>query len=285
MPITSMTDEKENDNFIRALVVGPNGSGKTLLAASFPGPTLIVDVDKRNKPIRDWYHYRLQDFDVLNINPYNLFTEWQPMLNSLMDNCKYNTIVIDGLTSMSNLLVVCQMINKGLFIDWSKASDKEIKAGPGKVNKGGIAVPSWDEFNGEVMLFSGMLEALKAVKANFFLTAHPLNRTIIKADGASKYESLVTFGPKLESMVPGYFDEIWYTKIIQDWDQKQGKEVTKRVLYTRPSNEFPMAKTAIRKLPPMIDFTNNGAHEGMNFYDKVKEFLYTPSPVTETTTV
>lgn len=269
-----MVDAKESDNYIRALLVGPNGSGKTILAASFPGPVLIVDVDKRNKPIRDWYHYRLKDYDVISINPYNLFTEWQPLLNQMLkEGSKYKTVILDGLTSMSNLLVVIQMMNKGLFTDWSDVDKGKAKEEAGKITKGGIAVPSWDEFNGEVMLFSSMLECMKALKANFFLTAHPLNRTAIKPAGAEKYESLVTFGPKLESMVPGYFDEVWYIKAAMDWDKASGKEFAKRLCYTRPSNDFPMAKTAIRKLPPVIDFTNNGALEGMNFYDKVKEYL------------
>ena len=268
-----MSEAKEKDNYIRALLVGPNGSGKTILAASFPGPTLIVDVDKRNKPIRDWYEYRLADYDVLNINPYNLFTEWQPALNKMLkDGSKYNTVILDGLTSMSNLLVVIQMMNKGLFTDWSEVDEKKAREEAGKITKGGIAVPSWDEFNGEVMLFSSMLECLKALKCNFFLTAHPLKRVSIKSgDKTERYESLVTFGPKLESMVPGYFDEVWYISAESDYSDK--KFFTRRLCYTRPSPEFPLAKTAIRKLPPVIDFTNNGAHEGMNFYDKVKEYI------------
>jgi len=117
------------------------------------------------------------------------------------------------------------------------------------------------------MIISTLLETLKSLKCNLFLTAHPVQRTAIagKNKPAVKYSSITTFGPKIESIIPTYFDEVWYFD-YQVTSDNLGKEVIKRTCYTRPCEDYLEAKTAL-KIPASIDYTDK------NLYDLVKEFL------------
>jgi hypothetical protein len=151
------------------------------------------------------------------------------------------------------------MVRGDLRVDPAKAKGSD-KLGV-KFTKGGVAIPSWDEFNGETMLITQFLEVVKSFNCNLFVNAHPIKR--LKTDDGTNYESLVAFGPKIESMIPGYFDEIWYfNKKIP----MQGSDVI-RTVHPKPSADYAMAKTAIKAMPASIDFTNK------RLYDVMKEYL------------
>lgn len=262
--LNSATHEK----FIRALLVGPTGRGKTIAAASWPGQTLVEDFDGRYKPILSWYPERVAagDFVVDAIYPANFWTVFKPRINELVKHNIYNNLIIDGVTTLSTTAVVMQMLAKGSFDNWfgkDKAGSEESKGS--KITAGGIMVPTWDEFNGEAMIISTLLETLKSLKCNLFLTAHPVTRTRIEGKKASRYFSITTFGPKVESIIPTYFDEVWYLDYKVETDN-MGKEVMRRTCYTQPSEDYPDAKTAL-KLPKEIDYTDK------NLYDVMKDYL------------
>jgi len=256
----------EYEKFIKALFVAPTGRGKTIAASSWPGKTLILDFDGRHRPVIDWFPERVKagDFSVEEINPANFWTKFKPCIDSLVKYNPYQNIILDGITSLSTTTVVMQMLVKGSWADWGNKKPDEGKGQ--KINTGGVMVPSWDEFNGEAMIISTLLETLKSLKCNLFVTAHPVQRTAIDAKKkASKYTSITTFGPKIESIIPTYFDEVWYFDYKVDTDNS-GKEVIKRTCYTFPCEDYLEAKTAL-KIPREIDYTD------CNLYDCVKEYL------------
>jgi hypothetical protein len=122
------------------------------------------------------------------------------------------------------------------------------------------------------MLVTTLVESLKSFDCNLFVSAHPVRRVEIKKTeggnregGVTKYESLVTFGPKVESMIMPAFDEVWYFDYIMDAN-KDGA-FAKRTVYTRPSAMYNEAKTAIDNLPSTIDITNK------SLYEQVKQYL------------
>jgi hypothetical protein len=258
------------DKKVRALLVGPTGRGKTIAASSWPGKTCIMDFDGRHKPVIDWYSDRVKngDFFAEIITPQNFWTTFKPLVDSICKYNPYDNIILDGITSLSTTAVVMQMLVKGSFANWfGKKEDSGGTEGKGsKVTAGGIMVPGWDEFNGEAMIISTLLETLKSLKCNLFVTAHPVARTAIDAKKkAVKYSSITTFGPKVESIIPTYFDEVWYFDYKIDTDN-QGKEIIRRTCYTSPSEDYFEAKTAM-KLPGVIDYTDK------NLYDLVKDYL------------
>jgi hypothetical protein len=254
------------EKFFRGLFVSPTGRGKTIAASSWPGKTLVLDFDGRHRPIIDWYPERVKagDFVVEETNPANFWSKFKPCIDELCKFNPYQNIILDGITTLSTTTVVMQMLVKGSWADWGNKKTDEGKGQ--KVNTGGVMVPSWDEFNGEAMIISTLLETLKSFKCNLFVTAHPIQRTAIDAKKkASKYTSITTFGPKIESIIPAYFDEVWYFDYVVDTDN-MGKEVIKRTCYTSPCEDYMEAKTAL-KVPKSFDYTDK------NLYDCVKEYL------------
>lgn len=259
-------NNKEYEKFFKGLFVAPTGRGKTIGAGSWPGKTLVLDFDDRHRPLIDWYPDRVAngDYSVESVNPANFWTVFKPCIDSLVKYNPYQNIILDGITTLSTTTVVMQMLVKGSWADWGNKKTDEGKGQ--KVNTGGVMVPSWDEFNGEAMIISTLLETLKSFKCNLFVTAHPVSRTRIEANKkASKYSSITTFGPKIESIIPAYFDEVWYFDYVVASDAS-GKEVIQRTCYTGPSEDYMEAKTAL-KIPKMIDYT------GKNLYDCVKDYL------------
>lgn len=251
MPIT--LDKVPTDKNFRALFIGPTGRGKTIAAASWPGKTLFIDFDHRHKPIIDWYPERLGQISVEVIYPQNYWDTFVPLVNDLESGkIRFDNVCIDGITTLSNTTVVMQMIAKGM--------------GPekGKITKGGVAVPSWDEFNGEAMLITQLLETLKSIRCNLFVTAHPVLKTRIEGTKSVKEMSIISFGTKLAPMVPTYFDEVYAFDYTLDINA--GRPV-KRHVYTAPTSDYPDVKTAIKGLPPVLDIT------GKNLYDVMKEYL------------
>jgi len=260
-------NSKNYERFVRALLVGPTGRGKTIGAASWPGKTIDLDFDGRHRPIIDWYPDRVAagDFVVEEANPDNFWTTFKPTIDNICKFNPYQNIILDGITSLSTTTVIMQMKAKGSFQNWfGKAKTDEDKGI--KITSGGIAVPSWDEFNGEAMIISTLLETLRSLKCNLFVTAHPVQRMKIDKKKTTNYTSITTFGPKIESIIPTYFDEVWYFDYKVETDN-QGKEVIKRTVYTQPCEDYFEAKTAIKGMPAEIDITNK------SLYDCVKEYL------------
>jgi hypothetical protein len=251
MPIT--LDKARIDKNFRALLIGPTGRGKTIAACSWPGKTLVIDFDKRHKPIIDWYPERLAEISVEVITPINYWTTFKPLIDDLESGkLRFDNVLLDGITTLSNTTVVMQMMVKG------QGPEK------GKITKGGVAVPSWDEFNGEAMLITQLLETLKSIESNLFVTAHPVHKTRIEGTKSIKETSIISFGTKLAPMVPTYFDEVY--AFDYDFDLNANKPV-KRYVYTAPTADYPDVKTALKGLPPKLEIT------GRNFYDVIKEYL------------
>lgn len=257
-------NSKKYEHYIRALLVGATGRGKTIAATSWPGKTLILDFDGRHRPVIDWHADRVTagDFTVEEVTAENFWKVFQPLVVSLAQFNPYQNILLDGVTSLSTSTVIMQMMAKGGFRFFNP---KEKNEGV-KVVSGGVQVPSWDEFNGEAMVISTLLESLRSLKCNFFLTAHPVQRTAIENKKATKYTSITTFGPKIESIIPTYFDEVWFFDYKLDYDQVAKQEVIRRTCYTQPQPDYMEAKSAL-KMPATIDYT------GKNLYDCVKPYL------------
>lgn len=263
MPI-SLEDSNDDKNF-RGLFIGPTGTGKTCMACSFPGKILVFDFDKRFKPLKTFYPERLKEIEIEVITTKNYRTTFHTMVNDLQNNNPYDLILLDGITGLSTTTVVMQMEMKGDYLSGGSG------AGGGKVVKGGISVPSWDEFNGEAMIITGLLESLKSLKCNLIVTAHPIHKADMKGN---KWRDIVAYGTKTGPMIPGYFDNVFY--FDYDYDGVMSSTgAPKRKVYTRPTQEFPGAKNAYQEMPGVIDVTvDEGlARPGQGLYEKIKDYI------------
>ena len=94
------TLDETNNRGVFALFKGESGSGKSTAALSFPG-VYVLDFDKKMPTIAQ-KHFKGKDIH------YDTFTEINPMirkLESFKDECPYETIVADSLTSLCDLSI------------------------------------------------------------------------------------------------------------------------------------------------------------------------------------
>jgi hypothetical protein len=229
---------------LMCLFIGESGTGKTCAAASFPLPMKIYDFDGRMKPIKLMYPDKDIEYDTFGPKNMQAFID---EFNGLYDRCKYKTVVIDSLTSLSVTLINFQL----RFRDTKGAK----KVG------GGITVTGWDEINGETVTVCQILDICKMLPCNVVLTAHPVARTEI-IDGISKRSrQLVAYGPKIGSMVPGYFDEVYHFTVEPPINLK---ERAKHIIVTQNIGEE-LAKSAL-PIPVSIDITNKPLYDLIQGY-------------------
>jgi len=191
------------------LFVGPNGCGKTVGAASFPGPIMFYAFDDRMAPVKRFFPNRRDiQYKVVGSYPspgrkdYIDFKEFCDEFEEYQNRCDFSTMVIDSLTSYTATVIRYQLNKKG--------------KGKGKKLANFIEVPTWDEFNGEVQAVLETIELAKVLPCHVIFTAHPIDKTEITgergADGnplVKKVQSITAFGNKTPSFVPAYFDEIY----------------------------------------------------------------------------
>lgn len=87
---------EEQDTYITALIYGKSGTGKTVFAASWPKPLLLLDIrEKGHESITD-----VEGIDLLQVETWDDLEEAYWMLEA---GSKYKSIVLDQLTSMQAL--------------------------------------------------------------------------------------------------------------------------------------------------------------------------------------
>src|SRR5665213_758167 len=240
--MSPMTNNITLGGFLKVLLVSPNGFGKTRLYASFPGPMYVFDFDNRMSTIRKDYPLRADiEFDSWNINNIEKF---KTKLDGLTDSCPYATVVLDSITSLTTSLVLNSLGQTG----------GKILA---KTN-----VPSFDEYVIETTLVTKLLEIFKILNerkvCHTIVTAHPVERLSTSGTGKAmtitKVRPIVTYGNKLSSIIPGYFDEVW---AIQQLVGSDGQR--QYILQTR-ATEDDSAKTSL-PLPDTMDITNQNVFE------------------------
>jgi hypothetical protein len=243
---------KTNDinlgGFLKLMLNGINGAGKTRAWASFPGPIYCFDFDNRLKTVKKDYPERT-DIEYDTYGPDN-FSKYDQMLDRLQTKNKYATIVIDSITSLTTTSVIYSLGETG-----------------GKTIAG-LSVPGLDEYNVETSVVSKTLEVFKELSRNchVIVTCHPIARLDTSGQGktmkVAKVQSIVSYGMKLASIIPNYFDEIYS---LQTGLEMNGDE--KRLIYTAiDGGNIVTAKTSL-PLPKYFDVTNG------NLFDILKGLL------------
>lgn len=239
------------------MLKGENGSGKTVLAASFPGPIKFfmfdgskLDVVKMFFPNRTDIEYdiygprktRFRDANGQVVDIKSLL-QFADEFNALQDSCPYATIVIDSFTSFSVTCVTFQLDVRSNSTDDKKNTQK---------SKGGLTIPDFDEYKGETTLVTQTLDVSKVLPCNVIWTAHPLPKLDTAGSGNSmrvnKTTSIAAYGAKTAAMAPSYFNEVWHLEVQGAGNNRQ------RVVHTQTIGDQ-FAKTAL-PLPQAFDVTN-----------------------------
>lgn len=241
-----------------AFFVGPNGSGKSIAIASWmsQGSVYFFDYDGRMASVANWYKKRgLKPGQLLydTYGPHNLYDAVEK-LKEFTNSCIHAAIVIDSFTAATITAVTWSMYKRMAF---GKGT-----ANYPKMTKGEMPVPDWDEWNGETMYVTMMLDMCKQIAANgtaVFWTGHPVSRMNIKEENGRQKISYQTkyaaFGHKSDSLIPIYFNEIY--AFYPETDISTQK--VHRICQTQPHGEI-AAKTAL-DLPVRLDWTDGNFRE------------------------
>lgn len=256
-----MTNKIELGGRLMSLYVGTNGSGKTI-ASVYPGPGLILDFDGRVAPVRHFYPNR-DDIEYWTIGldgdtrkDVVGFTDGIQKIEDLQDKCPYDWVSMDSYTSYSTVAVLHQM---------------GMHAGDVKKTKGGLPIPDWDEFKGETGMMLKILEILKILPCHVIVTAHPIQAAKAMKQGGSTNEvlasmikgsSIASYGWKTPSLLPNYFNEMYY--FFTETSSQVAQGVTRKV-QTVSAGEI-VAKTAL-PLPAIMDIT------GKPLYGVIQAYL------------
>ena len=239
-------------NNVSILLKAPYKFGKTIAACSMAldGPIWLAYWDKK-EPVELLTFFKKSypellkniDYDVYGAHNANQF------LNKLIDmnhRCDYFGIVNDSVTQMTSSAV-----------NWSLGFRNPKGARKDKLNPEAIAtIPDWDEYKVETGLVTQSLDICKNLPCNVIWTCHPLNTIAIdqSSNKITKGTSIVSYGSKAGSIIPGNFTEIYHLSLDTSWNSDKGKNETKRVVNTRSVGDD-FAGTSLG-LPPELDITD-----------------------------
>lgn len=223
----------------KLLFVGPNGRGKTRAWASIhkilpPGSKIYCfDFDGRMAPIRSFYPEADIEYDTYGPNN---FAQARQRLLALSKLPRYQAVIVDSITAVSMSAINYQLEVKGT-------------SGKGElINSGGLPVSSWEDINGETILISQMMDVMKAYPGIWVCTAHPVTKTETIEQKTTRTKELLGYGPKIGSLVPNYFNEIYsfHKEVSADINAKPN-------YYVRTNDEI--GKTALN-LPNVIKWND-----------------------------
>ena len=110
----------ESEELIKALIYGPNGTGKNTVSATFPGPVLVLDVNERGTKSM----VGIEGLKKREVDTFELFMMAYWYLKS--GNHPFKTVVIDNVTTLQELVMKFVMKKESDF-DSSKDIDMPTK--------------------------------------------------------------------------------------------------------------------------------------------------------------
>jgi hypothetical protein len=234
------TSDISLEDRIFALFKGEPKSGKSVAAASFPGPIYFFDLDGRMKPVRNFWPQRTDiSYDTFTQDDYAKF---EAKFNVILARNDYKTLVFDSLTSLALMVLKYSMSLRGR--DGNK--------------RGIIDLREVEDYGTESQALTDTLEEIRKFKCHVIVTAHVLetSQTDIKRKETTVTRTILTGGKKVAAMIPKNFDEIWHFNV--DQSPEIGKPA-ERAIYTESVGED-FAGTAL-PLPRKIVFTGKGLYQ------------------------
>jgi len=218
MKTIKMSDLKQEDSIIRAIVYGEAGAGKTHLLRDFPKPLLLFDFDQKYEPL-----IGVEGIDVISYAPsaanpssykeirQKFWQDWREAVKS-----DYATIAIDSLTNLDGILIRAFMLEAGKTIDAQ------------------VTLPIYGDLKG---FYQTLFNSSRDIDKHFLVLAHEKFLTN-DAGGTIGVRPLITGGMKDE--ITALFRDTWYLEY-----KKLGTKET-RTLYYKKWNQRTCASTTLR---------------------------------------
>lgn len=219
-------------DFVKLLVMGDSGSGKTCLSCSFPGPLEVWDFDNKISSAAKFYAKQPEILNNIEVKSFaqlpkdQIIPEMQKRLrevNELAMTGKplpFKTLVLDSFTTFAGYLLAAYP-----------------KLQPG-IKRQFADIPALQDYQLLDIHLGDTVKNILKLNCNIVVTGH-LTSEKDETTGAITYKPLVPgkFADKLNI----YFEEVYLSKVTQDG---------KFVLQTQPDSKFKLRSQ--RQLPKEI---------------------------------
>lgn len=224
----------ENSKYIKVLLCGSPGTGKTCFAASLPLPILFLDFDGKVNSAGRWFEEDKERLDLIDVRPLNKsLGKADPIeeMNTIIKNelvpqqesgeMKYKTLVIDSVTNFSAaVLAHIVRTNPGI---------KRVSSTQG-------VQPGMQDYGILKREFAKLIPGILSLDMNIVMCAH------VKTD-RSDFTGEIIRSPMMDGSfgqeLPIFFEEVWRTFM------KDGKPMAQ----TKSDNYFNFCRSQIPKLP------------------------------------
>jgi AAA domain-containing protein len=258
MPQT--TSNHTDHHGLLAIFKGESGEGKSVAALSFPNE-YVFDFDRKMPSIAQ-KHFPGKE---IHWDTFESIFDIDKRLTELFDNCPYETLVVDSITGLVNIVMdsVGQVKKETVTDILSRVSSKSNT----------IEMMGIDYYSAEDRFCTYFVDRLKTLWArpdnpkNVIIIAHVVtveSAPDLKTKYVTKTRSIVSKGKKFAAWLPTGFDNV-YIFGRQFPDLGDIDQTVKRVALTEAFGED-SAKCSY-PFPKSIEFTNG------SFYDKISKYV------------
>ncbi len=232
----------ESQDFVKLLIVGASGSGKTIAACSFPGPIMVMDFDGKISSAAKFYSGDKEKLDSINFNAYSKMPikgdaklVRKPRVQAFLDDVQaiynlqntkqplpYKTIVIDSITTLAD----------SIMEDYRMVSQTGVK-------RPNVDQNSMSDYGLLATHFKQIMTGLLALDCHIVFISHSL---LMKDESSGIITNEIMFPGSTASKLGIYFEEVYFAK----YDQ-----AGKNVWQTKPDPRTSFCRTQ-RKLPQEI---------------------------------
>lgn len=196
--------ELAQDDFIKVLVYGDSGTGKTCLAASFPYPIEIWDFDGKANSAGYFYRNDKERLENIEVKSYNRFpketkiAEWEKRSREVEllardGKLPFKTLVIDSVTTFTDAILDDYMYRSQLGI-------KRARAGQ----------PSMEDYGLLSRHIKQVTTGLMGLQCNVVFVGHV---TTEKDENTGILRKTVMMPGKFAEKFPIYFEEVYVSKV------------------------------------------------------------------------
>lgn len=237
LPTRPVSDVTGNGSFV---LYGQSGTGKTTIAATFPGPVLIADIkDRGTDSVSD-----AEDCEVMEVESWDDFEMIYWFLKNKKNRGKYNTLVIDTVSQLQQLAVLKILESK------KKSTDR---AG----DWGTMTKKDWGDVSSMMKEWITNLRDLRGIKI-VFIAQH---RVFNVGDDTDEEEMLQPeVGPRLSPSIAAHLNAEAYLvgntfikmKTVIEKDQKGRRREKQKPIYCLRVGPNPIYVTKVRKPKSII---------------------------------
>lgn len=237
-----LSDMQAGPDYVKVLLLGASGAGKTVAACTFPGPIFIADFDNKISSAVKFYAGNKEILDSIEVVQYGKMpiigdakASRKPRMQSFLDDLKaiytiqnnkqplpYKTVVIDTITTMTD----------SILEDYRYVSQTGVK-------RPNIDQNSQSDYGLLATHFKQILTGILALDCNVVVIGHTM---LAKDESSGNITHEVLMPGQMKDKLGIYFEEAYFAKLDQ---------AGKNVWQTKPDTRTSFCRTQ-RKLPPEI---------------------------------